>query len=472
LVGPNRRGQNHASSLFLGLIGGHQLLIQSSTVGQSEFFKTHFLARLNNPLYHMGYCKPSPHPYIAVGKNFFVGVPVFERVVHGLGISRVTLSIFGIKMPIDDAMNLWKVAKGFLAENSTVDIDFGFECPCPSGIPLFHSRFWLKKGSNSGTTRMFDTLGRGLVHGHHGDFGTVRYQIPESANSITFYPKVVHLLKGESDFSAAYLPTTGQGMRNRLDNIRLTATRMKAELMANPGRWNSARVEVAIRGAPSFNRAWDLAGDILVKQIPTIDCKVVDQVQLHLMLDEVISTPAFVGDDHQALLVDDKRFIARLQNKIGFWFSYWNKLLPTFAGVQDSILQHNTHDGFVVPAPIAPPALSDEDWIVDTYIYEVAPRPGSMHSVRYTYMAINDKNSRVSKKTQHATPRDAIDAMMENASKRGLPWQSYARAKKAALQVSVPEDTDESFQSPSPVPAPVIKTKRPEASTRVLRPRK
>ena len=87
-------------------------------------------------------------------------------------------------------------------------------------------------------------------------------------------------------------------------------------------------------------------------------------------------------------------------------------------------------------------------------------------------MAINDKNSRVSKKTQHATPRDAIDAMMENASKRGLPWQSYARAKKAALQVSVPEDNDESFQSPSPVPAPVIRTKEPEASTRVLRPRK
>jgi hypothetical protein len=434
-LGPRRRGANHFSTLFLGVLGDHQIMIQNSTIDQIRTFKAALIERLNHPAFHMGYCKPSGHPHIAVGKNFFVGVPVFEKVVYGLMPQTVTLSIFGIKMPFEDAYNLWTQAKTHMLPPFLVDFDFAFECPCPAGIPLFHSRYFHKKGNNSGTTRMFDHLGRGMVHQYHADFGTVRYQIPETSSFITFYPKVVHLMKGETDFTASYLPTTGGGLRNRIESIKLTAGRMKAELEADAAQWSSARVEVTIRGAPSFERAWTQAQAIFGAQSPTIDCKVVLIEDIVTMLDGVILTPPHAGNDHDALLEADKYSVARLQNQIGLYFFYWAKYLPDYSGFNFAGLEHNVHDGFAVPVPPELPLVADQDFIIETYIYEVAGRAGSMQPVRYTYMAQNDNNSRVSKKKLYSSPRDAIDALMENAARRGIPWTDYARPKKSAQQV-------------------------------------
>ena len=41
----------------------------------------------------------------------------------------------------------------------------------------------------------------------------------------------------------------------------------------------------------------------------TIDCKIVEVEHLIQMLDDIIATPPFVGTDHQALLLDYRRFM-------------------------------------------------------------------------------------------------------------------------------------------------------------------
>ena len=45
----------------------------------------------------------------------------------------------------------------------SMNFDFAFEVPCPTGFPIFRSRFVKKGDKNSGTTRIFDHLGRAMI---------------------------------------------------------------------------------------------------------------------------------------------------------------------------------------------------------------------------------------------------------------------------------------------------------------------
>ncbi len=132
-----------------------------------------------------GYVTANDKPYVVNSRNFNVPVCVFDRLCHHAQITYATLALFGPKMILPDAKNLWESVGAFV--HGPVYFDFALEIACPDGYPIFHSRFCKKKratppGLPGCSTRL-------AVGNHDADFGTVRYQMPESPHFITFYPK-------------------------------------------------------------------------------------------------------------------------------------------------------------------------------------------------------------------------------------------------------------------------------------------
>jgi hypothetical protein len=288
---------------------------------------------------------------------------------------------------------------------------------------------------------MFHTLGRGPVGHHTADFGTVRYQLPQSANFITFYPKYVHLLKGSADFQAHQLPNNGLGYRIREEKIVACAQLIRAELVANPVRWMVARVEVSMRNFHTqrhqeFQDALSAASQILIDEVSQIDCKILTQAEMLANLDEIINLDPFVGENTYRMVLADNRRLATLHNQLGYWFAAWHRYLWDLAGFRADLVvsaapMNIVEDGvaFFVP-PVVPRVQHPEEVeAVQDYIYEVVNSGGT---IKFTYMAPNIKNGRVSKKKHYETAADAVNAMMDMAATFGKHWREYASKKKAS----------------------------------------
>jgi hypothetical protein len=435
-------GQNHVSSLFMATVGGWQLFLQNLSENRRTEAKTLLVEGLNMQGISAGYILPNDKSYVVTSKNFNVPVCIFDRVCLHAKIGLATLAVFGPKMPLADARNLWSNVQGSI--HSTVDFDFAFEIPCPTGYPIFHSRFHRKKGYTSGTTRMFHTLGRGPVGHHEADFGTVRYQLPGTCHFITFYPKYVHLLKGNADFQAHQLPSNGLGLCVRQEKIVACAKLVRAELVENPVRWMVARVEISIRNFRTqrheeLEDAYTAACDILIQETSRIDCKIVSQEEMLVNLDSIISTDPFVGENTYRMVLDDNRRLATLHNQIGYWFAVWSRYLWDLAGLRDNTFLSVApmaviEDGqaFFVP----PPRIRhhDEAESIRDYIFEVEDTANDC--LKYTYMAPNVKNGQVSKKKHYGTAEEAVNAIMDMAATAGKHWRDYASKKKASSSVA------------------------------------
>jgi len=170
--------------------------------------------------------------------------------------------------------------------------DFAFEVPCPTGFPTFRSRFVKKGGENSGTTRLFDRIGRAMIGPAEKDFGTVRFIVPSTFHQITFYCKAIQALKVDSTFDAGQMPRTGKTARDRINAIKVSAEKVRLRFAADPERWMVARVEVTIRGVSSFSVALRKAKYIMRQQVPRIDVHVVPLNSLLEQLEAVEQCPA------------------------------------------------------------------------------------------------------------------------------------------------------------------------------------
>ena len=440
-----RPGAGVSSTLFVGKTCGWQVFIEKVSVQKRAEIKALLIEGFNWHGNGAGYIKPSSTLYTVSAKNVRITLEVWERVMSDLNHDKrlaetVTICVYGTKLPVDDGLVLSQ--KFNSSRMGSVDADFAFECPCPDGFPIFHSQFFKKAGVNSGTTRMWNRLGRGRVHPTPAtelevDFGTVRYQVPGGPHLITFYCKAVQVLKGECDFDGKVFPQIGKTARERISAIKETAARFKCELEKNPARWQVARVEVTVKGAVSMAAAFTKAKAVLLEQLPLIDCIIVPLHDVVQQLQDVADAPDFVGTNAAVISDRAKTNIAILQNKLGFWFRSMARHLPDFSrvGVGQYVGSHDTRRGFIPPVPVVSDD-DDDDWEdMDDYIFEVPPRKNAkVQVVRFTYMAPNVKNKKVSKKKLYTTAEEAKQALLVDAQERGFPWRDYAVPKKGTAK--------------------------------------
>jgi hypothetical protein len=104
-------------------------------------------------------------------------------------------------------------------------------------------------------------------------------------------------------------------------------------------------------------------------------------------------------------------------------------------------------EAFFVPAPrIRHP----NEEVIQDYIYEVATND----TIKFTYMAPNVKNDRVSKKKHYGTAEEAVNAMMDMAATFDKPWRDYASKKKASSSVAALAPTPRTSKKRTTIPVP------------------
>ena len=218
-------GRGATCKLYVGRCGGWQVFVEGLSVANRDALKSELIQGFNFSRNAAGFIKAGEKPYIVAENNVRVSLLVWERVMVSVNRLRprahleVTLCVYGTKMPMSVATPLWNSFS--YHRRGTVDADFAFECHCPSGFPIFRSRHVRKSGKNSGTTRIWDRLGRAKIGSETEDFGTVRYCIPDSPHSITFYCKAIQALKVECNFDPARMPRVGKTARDRINNIKV-----------------------------------------------------------------------------------------------------------------------------------------------------------------------------------------------------------------------------------------------------------
>lgn len=428
----DRRAPGGLSKLYIGKCCGWQVFIERLSVTKRAGLKEVLLQCLNDTENGAGYIKASNKPYTVAGNNVRVTLGVWEQVMMTLEQHRdndpldLTLCVYGTKMPLPIATELNR--KFNLHRLGTMDFDFAFEVPCPTGFPIFRSRFVKKGGNNSGTTRIFDRLGRAMIGLAEEDFGTVRFVVPNTIHQITFYCKAIQALKVDGTFDAGQMPRTGKTARDRIDAIKISAETVRLHFEADPERWMVARVEVTIKGVSSFSVALRKAKDIMRQQVPRIDVHVVTLESLLEQLEAVELCPAYVGDNTPAISDATKVNIAVLQNKMGFWYKTFAGFLPDYSRVGVGQIAG--------PLRLAQDEMDegDEEVNILDYIYDIPPKVGAkvQTGTRHTYMAPNEKNNRVSKKKHYNTVEEAKEALIQAASTREQHWSSYGVPKKGS----------------------------------------
>ncbi len=431
-------GAGITCKLYIGRCCGWQVFVENLSRDNRAALKAALIDNFNLPVNGAGYIKASSKPHVVAEKNVRVSLFIWHQVITAMQPNartpnlEVTICVYGTKMPLIAATAL---AQKFNAHRiGKIDADFAFECACPAGFPIFRSIFFKKGGNNSGTTRIWHRLGRGHVVVSQNavleeDFGTVRYCIPHSPHQITFYCKAVQAIKVESSFDGSRMPNAGKTARDRINAIRVAAYRLRPLLVANPGRWQVARVEVTVKGAATFNDALNTATKIMREHIPKINCHIVAADDLLQQLEEVANCEDYVGTNAAAISLEGKENIAVLSNKYGLWYAAFAKFLPDWSreGVGQLVGPVDTRNGFMQPLEQPDIEIDDEDALVDDYIYEFLARANAKvkHGTRFTYMAKNDNNNRVSKKSLFGTWLQAKMALMREALNRRQDWRTY-----------------------------------------------
>lgn len=323
-------------SLFLGEVGGYQMMCSLSGEIDRTALKAELMVQLQSPQFHAGAVEPSSNPAILVRKAVTFSIVAVVEILDKVEVDRVWLARHGQKVPMRVAHPLLlSIRNDFVS----MSIDIAYAWNAGGGVPLFHSE-------RAARHNMWMMAELGIVPEGSRDlkFGSVLYAVPAHygapGSKLTVYPGgyMHHAKLFLGNPTTLALPTTIYTLRNRIDNLRTAAAEMLSIFTAVPRRLGTARLEVSIADTRDITSAIFLAEQIATGEQLRLDAHTVSVEAVTAMLRNISQLAPIFGENARAPTFAEVATYIRKIHSLGFYTFNWKAMLdPTWKLIPDVV---------------------------------------------------------------------------------------------------------------------------------------